>query len=408
MKKLSPNFDREDALDTVLEVPVPEEMLVARPNAWQSVKTWMRPQKQPSSVFGGRAAEIQLLLGVSGAPLIPLPLHEDEEPGRPMGDDPLESGMAKYILEQYIAAVGGHAALDRMKSMYAMGKVKMMTSELHTGSKVVKAKNMNKGGEFGGFVLWQKCPDLWCIELVVSGCKISAGSDGKVAWRQTPWHPSHASRGPPRPLRRSLQGLDPKSTASFFSKSVCMGEKTINGEDCFILKLEAESSALRARSSKNVEIMRHTVWGYFSQKTGLLVQFEDSHMLRISGIGDDSIYWETTMLSVIQDYRQVDGILIAHSGRTETSLFRFGESSASHTRTKMEETWTIEEMDFNVCGLSMDCFLPPSDLRLDQDGYEPVIHEPLPGPSSKTGSPRDVFAVSNEETDSTEEDEAEN
>lgn len=113
--------------------------------------------------------------------------------------------MAKYIIEQYIAAVGGHVALDRMKSMYAMGKVKMMTSELHTGSKVVKARNMNKGGEFGGFVLWQKCPDLWCIELVVSGCKISAGSDGKVAWRQTPWHPSHASRGPPRPLRRSLQ-----------------------------------------------------------------------------------------------------------------------------------------------------------------------------------------------------------
>lgn len=100
--------------------------------------------------------------------------------------------------------------------MYAMGKVKMTASEFSAGenlsvnnpkadNKVVKVKGLKNGGEVGGFVLWQKKPDLWCLELVVSGTKISAGSDGKVAWRQTPWHNSHASRGPPRPLRRSLQ-----------------------------------------------------------------------------------------------------------------------------------------------------------------------------------------------------------
>ena len=57
----------------------------------------------------------------------------------------------------------------------------------------------------GGFVLRKKRPDLWCLDLVVSGCKISAGIDGKVVWRQTSWHHSHASRGPPRPLRCFLQ-----------------------------------------------------------------------------------------------------------------------------------------------------------------------------------------------------------
>lgn len=97
-----------------------------------------------------------------------------------------------------------------------MGKVRMTAAELnssdadgggggggggHRGGK----KSSKNGGEVGGFVLWQKKPELWSLELVVSGCKISAGSDGKVAWRQTPWHQSHASRGPPRPLRRSLQ-----------------------------------------------------------------------------------------------------------------------------------------------------------------------------------------------------------
>lgn len=95
--------------------------------------------------------------------------------------------------------------------MYAMGKVRMTATEFRTGNGEStghankKATKGGGGGEMGGFVLWQKKPDLWCLELVVAGCKISAGSDGKVAWRQTPWHRSHASRGPPRPLRRTLQ-----------------------------------------------------------------------------------------------------------------------------------------------------------------------------------------------------------
>ncbi|KAJ6717984.1 hypothetical protein OIU79_006007 [Salix purpurea] len=245
---------------------------------------------------------------------------------------------------------------------------------------MMKVKNQ-RHGEMGGFVLWKKRPDLWCLELVVSGCKISAGSDGKVAWRQTPWHHSHASRGPPRPLRRFLQGLDPKSTANLFSNSVCTGEKAINNEDCFVLKLEADPSSLRARSTSNVEIIRHTVWGYFSQRTGLLAQLEDSHLLRIKAQGNDSIFWETTMESSIQDYRTIDGINIAYKGRTSVSLFRFGETSESHSRTRMEEIWAIEEVDFNIKGLSMDCFLPPGDLKKDEEGCDNVAissNEKLP------------------------------
>ncbi|KAJ0522313.1 hypothetical protein HanIR_Chr10g0481271 [Helianthus annuus] len=35
----------------------------------------------------------------------------------------------------------------------------------------------------------------------------------------------------------------------------------------------------------------------------------------------------------------------------------------SHTKTRMEEAWSIEEVAFNVPGLSMDCFIPPADLK---------------------------------------------
>lgn len=160
-----------------------------------------------------------------------------------------------------------------------------------------------------------------------------------------------------------MQGLDPKTTASLFANARCIGEKSINGEDCFILKLCTDPSTLKARSEGPAEIIRHTMFGYFSQKSGLLIHLEDSHLTRIQNNGGDAVYWETTINSFLDDYRPVEGIMIAHSGRSVVTLFRFGETAMSHTKTRMEEAWTIEEVAFNVPGLSIDCFIPPTELR---------------------------------------------
>ena len=159
------------------------------------------------------------------------------------------------------------------------------------------------------------------------------------------------------------QGIDPRTTASMFADARCIGEKNINGEDCFILKLCTDPETLKARSEGPAEIIRHVLFGYFSQKTGLLVHIEDSHLTRIQSNGGDAVYWETTINSFLGDYKPVEGIMIAHSGHSVVTLFRFGEMAMSHTKTKMEEAWTIEEVAFNVPGLSVDCFIPPADLR---------------------------------------------
>ena len=134
-------------------------------------------------------------------------------------------------------------------------------------------------------------------------------------------------------LLLSLQGLDPRSIANLFSDAVCIGEKILNNEECFILKLEAGAATLRARSAPAFDIIHHTVWGYFSQRTGLLIQLEDSHLLRMkSGKGhrrSENIFWETSMESVISDYRYIDGINIAHGGHTNVTLFRYGEGPST-------------------------------------------------------------------------------
>ncbi|KAL5711699.1 hypothetical protein ACHQM5_013955 [Ranunculus cassubicifolius] len=372
MRKLWPNVDQEDGLDTVLEVPIPDEMFNRMgSNAvlrWRNMCALMKSQSTNMSKSASRNgnnnpkqvhnAELQLLLNVVGSPLLPLQVFYDAL-NRPIRACSIEASTAKYIIQQYIAATGGLQALNSVHSMYAIGQVKMSATEFHMGDDAVKAKG---NGEIGGFVLWQKLPDMWSLELVVSGSKLSAGSNGKVAWRQFAHQQSHASRGPPRPLRRFLQGLDPRATANLFADALCIGEKIINNEDCFILKLDASSASLQARSCDNFEIIHHTIWGYFSQRSGLLVQFEDSHLLRIQTKGDDSVFWETSMESVIDDYKYIEGINIAHSGKTMVTLFRYGEGSANHKR-KMEETWLIEEVDFNVWGLSRECFLPPADLK---------------------------------------------
>ncbi|KAM0039132.1 hypothetical protein Hdeb2414_s0012g00378481 [Helianthus debilis subsp. tardiflorus] len=104
MRTLCPNLENENGLETVLEVPIPEE-------SFTDAAPWRTMKALPHSTEygGGRNAELQLLLGVVGAPLIPLPItggrHTAINPN--INDFPMEASMAKYIVQQYIAATGG-------------------------------------------------------------------------------------------------------------------------------------------------------------------------------------------------------------------------------------------------------------------------------------------------------------
>ncbi|KAM3272455.1 hypothetical protein ACQJBY_042539 [Aegilops geniculata] len=334
-----------EALAPLMEGPDPEEAGGgdgagrARRDGWGR---WVRgqlaraPSSGPVASAGGagvaRRNDLRMLLGVMGAALAPVHVCAAEPlPHLSIKDTPIETSSAQYILQQYLAASGGQKLLSSVRNSYAMGKM---------------------------------APEMWYIELAVGGSKVHAGCNGKLVWRHTPWLGAHSAKGPVRPLRRSLQGLDPLTTASMFAGARCIGERKVNGDDCFILKLCADPETLRARSEGLAEIIRHVLFGYFSQKTGLLVHLEDSHLTRIqSTTGGDAVYWETTINSFIEDYRPVEGIMIAHAGRSAVTLFRFGEVAMSHTKTRMEEAWSIEEVAFNVPGLSMDCFIPPTDIK---------------------------------------------
>lgn len=95
--------------------------------------------------------------------------------------------------------------------------MRMFGSEMQMGDGSVHTRGQP---EVGGFVLWQKNPDLWFLELVVSGFKVSAGSDGKIAWNQSSSQPFNANKGPPRPLRRFFQVIKAHIQASIIAYSI--------------------------------------------------------------------------------------------------------------------------------------------------------------------------------------------
>ncbi|GER47655.1 hypothetical protein STAS_24767 [Striga asiatica] len=336
-------------------------------SSWEAIREWFGLHKNAPSSFSSayQRQDLRLLLGVLACPLAPIPIPTNPTFNLHIKDIPIETSAAYYIIQQYLAATGCSKHVGpTTRNMYASGMVKMVKceTEVSSGRGVrTMGAGSRSSGETGCFVLWRMSPDMWSLELSVGRTKVAAGSDGRTVWRHTPWLGVHAAKGPQRPLRRIIQGLDPKTTAALFAKAQCLGEKRIGDDDCFVLKVAADRCAVAERSEGPAEVIRHVLYGYFSQRSGLLVYMEDSHLTRVHST-DDAVYWETTIGSGIGEYLDVDGVLIAHGGRTVATVFRFGETSAEHTRTRMEEIWRIRDVVFDVPGLSGDSFIPPADV----------------------------------------------
>ncbi|XP_050387446.1 uncharacterized protein LOC126803744 [Argentina anserina] len=354
-EKYKPNLDPVPELPHSTDLELPHKNTT---KSWNRMKSLIVLQKRMKSLMKPTPLardDIALasLLKVIGAPLTPAFLSSNNNADQ----QPSEGNSAKYIVKQYVAAVGGERALSSSDNLCAKGNVKITMSNGKRGS----SKFVGGDSEHGmpRFELWQK-RELWCMDLMLSaGYKVCMGSDGKAP---LPWHHTYAYQVPPLPLGHLLQGLNPCSSANLFSNSDRLGDKPVNKEDCFRLEVAVKPSIL---SSSNVQIVRHTIFGYFSQKTGLLVKLEDSRQLRLTALGKHSD-WKSTMESYFQDYRANDGVNIAH--RVSTYLSLRGESLEGHSlRRKMKLIWKLEEVGLDIKGLSIECFLPPNDLETEEE-----------------------------------------
>lgn len=345
------------------EDPVSEE---DSKNCSTKAQSWTKWLKAHFSLhIFNKKSDLRILLSVLGCPLFPLSVH----PKHPITQ---VSSSAQYIVQHFTAATGCRKLEGMVKNMYATGKVAMaMVDHDQLGGGLASpgssgALLSNAALQKGCFVMWQMLPNKWLIELAVAGHKVVAGSDGNLAWRHTPWLGVHAAKGGARPLRRSFQGLDPVAISTIFSQAEYTGEKQLFEVDCFALKLSANHTDLAERSDNTAEMIKHAIFGYFCQRSGLLMYLEDSYLTRIQSPGSLPTYWETTMATKMEDYRSVEGVKIAHSGQSTVIITRFGDNlKVGPAFTRMEETWTIDDIAFNVPGLSIDCFISPKELQKD-------------------------------------------
>jgi hypothetical protein len=142
------------------------------------------------------SADLRVLLSVLACPLSPVPIL----PRIPRN----VASSAQYIIEQFRATTRCGKLEGKAKSMYAAGKVRLAMLHEPAGGGAAAVPAGGRCHE-GSFVVWQLAPGMWIVEMAVAGHSVAAGSDGRVAWRRTPWLGAHAARGGSRPLRRALQ-----------------------------------------------------------------------------------------------------------------------------------------------------------------------------------------------------------
>ncbi|KAK9153352.1 hypothetical protein Sjap_000832 [Stephania japonica] len=328
------------------EVPSTNETVPKNKGQLSSWRDWIKTQLPLLFLNPKKSSHLKLLLSVLGCPLSPIP-------SSPSKHSLLDvSSSAQYIIQHFMAATGCKKLMSSneegaVKNMYIAGQVKMVVAEEvgGGGGSSVTMSAAKLVPDQGCFYVWQMFPNQWLIELAVSGHKVVAGSDGNVAWRHTPWLGVHAAKGGVRPLRRALQGLDPVMVASVFSTAQLLGEKRIWDEDCFVLKISADPTDL-ASPERDVDPFR-----------GLSLDPNPVTRNPPDILGDHYGYEDRGL----SDGRQRDDRTFGHSTAT---LIRFGNDVRVGPQiTRLEELWTIDDVVFNVHGLSMDFFIPPEEIR---------------------------------------------
>ncbi|KAE8715517.1 Sugar transporter, putative isoform 1 [Hibiscus syriacus] len=289
--KLWPNLDNE-GLDAVLEVPIPEEMYTKMGSneilRWQNMHNFMKARsslESSSSLLANSDNEFLTLLKIVGAPLIPFRVDSENYTRsssiKNCSIDPRNRKTAKYITRQYVAACGRHSALNSIRNMYAVGKVQMQGSEMPLGDDMVHYRCSSQA-----------------VTVRLLGTSHLHNPVMHIEALLDPYDDSH----------RCTLDCSSKMNCSYHMLAMTL----------FILWIPQRLDPRHSRLKVHLNM------------------FEDKKLVRMkTAISNDSVFWETSVESMVQDYQHVDGINIAHSGKTITTLYRY-EKSQKHKR-RVEE-----------------------------------------------------------------------
>lgn len=197
---------------------------------------------------------------------------------------PAELRSVPEILDRYVAALGGRAAIEKLTSRISKGRVEFPSMSL-TGEIEIAAK----------------APDKLRATFYLAGTVVENGYDGAVAWE-----------APVPEIVRTLRGERAANTrieaqfygdlriAELFPQLKLVGTEVVDGQAAYVVE------GVPAQGSRR--------WFYFDVKSGLLVRY-DSEGMEPPQVGRASTY--------LRDYKEIDGVKIPMTLREESENLSF-------------------------------------------------------------------------------------
>ena len=189
----------------------------------------------------------------------------------------------KEVLDKYVKAVGGRAAIEKIKSRTLTGTVEITAMNLKG---TFEAYNAPEGKSYS--------------KTVLTGVgELLEGTDGKTAWVVNPFQGNREKTGAELTQSRLINDFyRDLNLEKLFPKMELKGIEKVGEKDAYVITATAEG-------------VPSETW-YFDTKSGLMLR---SDVTAIAPEGNQPISF------FFEDYRSVDGLMVAHRIRNQTPSF---------------------------------------------------------------------------------------
>jgi hypothetical protein len=195
------------------------------------------------------------------------------------------------IIDRYIAAIGGRAAIEKLTTRASMGTIEVPAMQLS-----------------GTVLIHEKAPDKILQVVVIHGNAFRQGFDGKVSWSDDPADGTRVLSGIAlEESRRDADFFHPLHLHQIYPKLIFAGQEKIGDRDAYLLEGTSDGETESDRM-------------YFDALSGLAVRIV-SHRHTPDG--------EANLQEDFQDYRPVDGVelpfTIIQTGGSSDFTIHIGE-----------------------------------------------------------------------------------
>lgn len=190
---------------------------------------------------------------------------------------PLPRGAA--ILDKYIAATGGRAVHEKVKTI-------IETATMEIGASGVRSQ----------VTTYHAAPNKSYMVMEVPGAgKIEEGTDGEVVWSLSALQGARIKDGEERAFALLNAAYDSDLHWQDFYKTVeTTGSESVNGEPCYKVELTSKEGLQQTR--------------YYSAKSGLMLKVVMTAKTEMGAIPTETL---------VGDYRDESGLLVPHKITTK-------------------------------------------------------------------------------------------